>query len=73
MERARKITIGDPMKNPDIGAVVSEEQMEQVLKYIETGKKEGAVCRCGGRRYTKGECADGFFIEPTVFDAAPAR
>ena len=41
------MTIGDPMNNPDIGAIVSETQMNQVLSYIEKGKQEGAVCLCG--------------------------
>lgn len=67
-ERANCMTIGNPMKNPYMGAIVSEDQMTQILKYIEIGKKEGAVCRCGGERYTEGECADGFFIKPTIFD-----
>lgn len=68
VERANNMTIGDPMNDPDIGAIVSETQMNQVLSYIEKGKQEGAVCLCGGERYTEGECADGFFIRPTVFD-----
>ena len=67
VERANNMTIGDPMNNPDIGAIVSEAQMNQVLKYIELGKKEGARCLCGGERYTEGECGDGFFVRPTVF------
>lgn len=68
VERANNMTIGDPMKDPDIGAIVSEEQMNTILRYIEIGKKEGATCLCGGERYTEGECANGFFIRPTVFD-----
>lgn len=68
VERANKLTIGDPLKNPDIGAVVSRAHMETVLDYIETGKKEGALCLCGGERYMEKECAKGFFIRPTVFD-----
>lgn len=47
VERANNMTIGDPMNNPDIGAIVSETQMNQVLSYIEKGKQEGAVCLCG--------------------------
>lgn len=68
VERANAITIGDPLKNPDIGAIVSKKQMERVLSYCEKGKAEGAKCLCGGERYTEGECAKGYFIRPTVFD-----
>ena len=68
VERANAITIGDPLENPDLGAIVSEAQMNKVLSYIEKGKAEGALLACGGERYIEGTCADGFFVRPTVFD-----
>lgn len=68
LERTKALTIGNPLKDPDVGAIVSEQQMNTVLKYIDTAKKEGAVCLCGGERYTKAECSKGFFIAPTIFD-----
>jgi betaine-aldehyde dehydrogenase len=67
-ERAEKISIGDPLGNPDMGPLISESHMNTVLKYIEIGKAEGARCVCGGYRYTEGPCADGFFVKPTIFD-----
>lgn len=69
VKKANAMTIGDPLQNPDMGAMVSESHMNKVLEYIEKGKSEGAVLACGGERYTEGECAKGFFIRPTVFDA----
>ena len=67
-ERANALTIGDPMSNPDMGPLVSEEHMNTVLEYIETGKREGAKCVCGGERYLEGDCAKGYFVKPTIFD-----
>lgn len=67
-ERANAITIGSGIHNPDIGAIVSESQMNKILSYIEIGKKEGAALVCGGERYTEGDCAKGYFIRPTIFD-----
>ena len=67
-ERAKAITIGPGMENPDMGAIITEAQMNKILNYIESGKQEGARLVCGGKRYTQGSCADGFFIEPTIFD-----
>ena len=67
-ERANALTIGDPLKNPDMGPMVSEEHMNTVLEYIELGKREGAKCVCGGERYTEGDCREGFFVRPTIFD-----
>jgi phenylacetaldehyde dehydrogenase len=54
----------DPMTQ--MGPVVSEEQMERVLRYIETGTKEGARLMAGGER-AGGELARGYFVRPTVF------
>ncbi|MBQ0078835.1 MAG: aldehyde dehydrogenase family protein, partial [Eubacterium sp.] len=65
--RANAITIGNPVNNPDMGAIVSESQYNTVLDYIEIGKKEGARLVCGGESYTEGECANGYFIKPTIF------
>lgn len=62
------MTIGNGLDNPDIGPLVSEAQMNDVLGYIEKGKAEGATLVTGGYRYTEGECAKGFFVKPTIFD-----
>lgn len=67
-EKAEAMTIGDPTKNPDIGPVISEKDMEKVLQYINIGIEEGATLVCGGKRYTEGECANGYFVLPTIFD-----
>ncbi len=67
-ERANAITIGPGLENPDMGAIITEAQMNKILSYIESGKQEGATLVCGGERYTEGGCEKGFFIRPTVFD-----
>ena len=41
--------------------------MEKVLAYIEIGRKEGAKLLTGGKAYREGDCAKGYFIEPTIF------
>lgn len=60
-----KKTIPGPGLHPKakMGPLVSEEQMNRVLGYIEAGKKEGANLVCGGKRVGEG----GYFVEPTVF------
>ena len=64
---AGKMTVGDPFeKTTRIGAIVSEKQMQTVLDYIETGKREGATLVAGGARVE--ELAPGYFVQPTVFD-----
>jgi betaine-aldehyde dehydrogenase len=68
IERAEAITLGNPLENPGMGPLITESHMNKVLEYIEIGKSEGAECVCGGYRYMDGECANGFFVKPTIFD-----
>jgi 4-guanidinobutyraldehyde dehydrogenase/NAD-dependent aldehyde dehydrogenase len=58
---------GDPLgANTTMGALVDCGQMETVLKYIESGKLEGASLLAGGAR-VRSETG-GFYVSPTVFD-----
>jgi gamma-glutamyl-gamma-aminobutyraldehyde dehydrogenase len=64
---AKDIAAGDPLEpSTNFGAMVSAEQMQTALRYIDTAKKEGGVLRLGGNR-TRME-SGGFYVEPTVFD-----
>jgi aldehyde dehydrogenase (NAD+) len=63
----REVKIGPGPENPEMGPVVSGEQLDRILGFIEIGKAEGATLACGGRRLTEGALARGFFFEPTVF------
>ncbi len=63
-ERAKTVRQG-PGLDPktQMGPLVSEEQKNRVLSYIEAGKKEGAKLLAGGEA-TSGP---GYFVKPTVF------
>ncbi|WP_196984389.1 aldehyde dehydrogenase family protein [Caenimonas aquaedulcis] len=63
----KEVTIGPGPDNLEMGPVVSGEQLDRILGYIELGRKEGATLACGGRRLTEGRLAQGFFVEPTIF------
>ncbi len=65
-ERAAKMTIGDGFDNPDLGPMISEEQLETVVNYIRVGQQEGATLVYGGAR-CNGALASGYFLEPTIF------
>ena len=41
--------------------------MRKVLGYIDAGRREGAVLRCGGGQPVDPALAAGWFVEPTVF------
>jgi betaine-aldehyde dehydrogenase len=66
-ERAEALTIGKGMDNPDMGAIISEAQMNKILDYVKSGIEEGATLVTGGERHTEGECSKGFFVKPTIF------
>jgi aldehyde dehydrogenase (NAD+) len=65
--RAAKMRPADPLDpKTRLGAIVSQEQMQTVLRYIEAGKKDGAKLVAGGNRVNV-DGGKGFFIEPTIF------
>ncbi len=63
-EAVRKVPMGNGMDGGiSVGPLVSEEQREQVLGYIEAGRGEGAEIAVGGTAPDR----PGFFVEPTLF------
>jgi aldehyde dehydrogenase (NAD+) len=61
---AQAIAVGDPFnQNSFYGPVVSKEQFDRVISYIEAGKAAGAVVQAGGGR--QGD--KGHFIQQTLF------
>ena len=64
LKKARSRKIGDPFDPAtEQGPQVSQEQMDRILGFIDSGKKEGAKMLCGGSRVG----SKGYFIEPTIF------
>jgi aminomuconate-semialdehyde/2-hydroxymuconate-6-semialdehyde dehydrogenase len=60
-----RIRVGDPFdRNTQMGAIISEEQLQKVEQYIAHGKKEGKLLT-GGERVK--ELSHGYFLKPTVF------
>ncbi len=65
--RAKKLVPGDPFeKGTRLGAVVSKQQQQVVLGYIEKGKAEGATLVAGGKAATVN--GKGHYVEATIFD-----
>lgn len=62
MNTSRKL--GNPLEmSTEQGPQVDKAQFDKILHYIEVGKKEGAQCVSGGKRFGN----RGYFIEPTLF------
>ena len=68
VDRAKKLKPGDPLDpKTRLGAIVSEQQLNTVMGYIDAGKKEGANLVAGGNRVSV-DGGRGYFLEPTIFD-----
>ncbi len=66
-----KLKVGNGLdERSHMGPLVSEDQLNTVMKYIELGKKEGKLLT-GGFRLTGGDYDKGFFVPPTVFTDLP--
>jgi 5-carboxymethyl-2-hydroxymuconic-semialdehyde dehydrogenase len=73
-ERARRITVGDPLDEKTIvGPMISQAHLAKVKSYIELGPKEGATLVCGGLDRPSyapelpATMGKGNFVWPTVF------
>lgn len=59
-----KKVVGDPFnKDTTAGPQVDKAQFDKIMKYIESGKKQGAKLVTGGERVGD----KGYFIQPTIF------
>ncbi|MGR3609780.1 MAG: aldehyde dehydrogenase family protein [Sulfitobacter sp.] len=63
---AKTMKVGHALaEGTQLGPVVSEEQLNANLDYIEKGKSEGATLQCGGERLNLG--TEGYYMSPAVF------
>ena len=74
VERAKRLRVGNGIEpGVEMGPCISEKQRENVARYVEIGKKEGAKLLCGGENLADGALAKGWFFAPTVFAGAGAQ
>ena len=58
---------GNPLdKSTVMGAIVDQNQLDNVLRYIESGTREGAQLLCGGEQVLRE--TGGCYVQPTIFD-----
>ncbi len=67
VQRVENIKLGSGFdKNTQMGPLISEEHLNKVIHYVETGKQEGATVAVGGKRPNNPALQQGFFYLPTV-------
>jgi len=65
--RVESFEIGSGLDDPDMGPLVSESHLGDVLAYVDLGREEVGEPVVGGERIDR----PGYFMEPTVFDGVP--
>lgn len=60
---AEKLTLGPAMADSDMGPLISADQYDRVLNYIDTGTEEVGEPLIGGTPDRRG-----YFVKPTIFD-----
>lgn len=67
LKRTKKLKIG-PSDTDDLGPVINENQLKNMLSFIEKARQKGANILCGGHRLTDQIHRDGFYMAPTLIE-----
>ena len=72
LARTAQMVQGNPLDTSTmVGAQASNDQLEKILSYLDIGKQEGAKVLAGGERaHLDGDLAEGFYVQPTVFEGS---
>lgn len=67
VQKMKKHVLGNGM-DPDvtIGPIINARAGEDIMKYIQSAREEGATIKAGGNKLTGGIYDKGFYIEPTL-------
>ena len=70
IEKTEKLKVGNPKnENSNLGAIISKEHLDKILKSIESAKHEGGKILTGGHRIRlEGHLSKGYYILPTVIE-----
>ncbi len=71
-EKAKALTLGDGTQDDtDVGPLITQSALDNVRRYVEIGRQEGAHCSMGGSAVSPNGL-DGYFFAPTLFtDVTP--
>lgn len=67
VERTGKLKVG-PDDEDDLGPVINETQLSNMVSAVERARHQGAVVLTGGHRLTGSEHKDGFYMAPTLLE-----
>ena len=67
VERTRALTVG-PGDEDDLGPVINQRQLDNMLSAVQAARQSGAVVLTGGSRLTDESHAAGFYMAPTLIE-----
>ncbi|MEW6572034.1 MAG: aldehyde dehydrogenase family protein [Bacillota bacterium] len=67
VERTKQLKVGCSDED-DLGPVINQEQLDNMLKAVEKARAEGAVILTGGHRLSGPGYEGGFFMAPTIIE-----
>jgi 1-pyrroline-5-carboxylate dehydrogenase len=71
VEMTRALKVGDPTRRDVfMGTVANQKAYEDYQRYVAMARADGKVL-VGGNVLTEGECAKGYFVEPTIVEGLP--
>jgi acyl-CoA reductase-like NAD-dependent aldehyde dehydrogenase len=65
-KRMEKLQIGPGIEDPDLGAIISEKQLNRIQFYMQLAQAENITVYTGGVRLTSEGYEKGFFFTPTI-------
>lgn len=69
VQEVKKQSIGNPLLDEtQIGAIVSKQHFEKVIRYIALAKEEGGNILCGGEVIKPSGLENGWYISPTIIE-----
>jgi acyl-CoA reductase-like NAD-dependent aldehyde dehydrogenase len=67
IEHTNALNVG-PGDDDDLGPVINEKQLNNMLDAVEQARQQGAAVLIGGRRLTDDAHANGFYMAPTIIE-----
>ena len=68
LEATKRLKVG-PADDDDLGPVINQSQLDQMIAAVERARSDGAVVLFGGRRLADRAHRDGFYMSPTLLEA----
>lgn len=69
LEKAQSLKLG-PTDLDDLGPVINQKQLDNMLAALRDAQKRGATLLCGGERAQEPELAKGYYLRPTLLEGA---